>query len=116
MMVSAYSFLNDFRTLIYVSDGGFFHCGTKPSNDWFHVVINYFGPNNGQGFKTYFDGNLRITDYTKWQHNTSPSNGKIVIGKFFADIDHYYTSMDLDELLFFNHTLTTQEINSLYNI
>ena len=24
MMVSAYSFLNDFRTLIYVSDGGFF--------------------------------------------------------------------------------------------
>ena len=44
------------------------------------------------------------------------SNGKIVIGKFFADIDHYYTSMDVDELLFFNHTLTTQEINSLYNI
>ena len=116
MMVSAYSFLNDFRTLIYVSDGGFFHYGTKPSNDWFHVVINYFGPNNGQGFKTYFDGNLRITDNTKWQHNTSPSNGKIVIGKFFADIDHYYTSMDVDELLFFNHTLTTQEINSLYNI
>ena len=116
IMASAYSCLNYFRTLIHVSDGGISHYGTKPANNWFHIVVNYFGPNNEQGFKTYFNGNHGITDSTKWQHNFAPSNRKIVIGRLFVEINHYYTSMSVDELLIFNHTLTLQEINSLYNI
>ena len=41
---------------------------------------------------------------------------KIIIGRGYTEIDNVYTSMEIDELLFFNHTLTTQEIDSLHNI
>ena len=112
----AHIFLCLCRTSFYVSGGSFFHYGSRPSGDWLHVVINFHGPNNGKGFKTYFNGNLRISDTTKSSFTTTPSNGRVVIGRFFAELDNYYTSMDVDETLFFNRTLTTQEINSLYNI
>ena len=116
MIISAYSLLNYFRTLFYVSDGYFIKSGIRPSNGWFHVVINYFGANIRQGFKTYFNGNLNVTSTTKFPHTITPSNGKIVIGRAYTEIDNVYTSMEVDELLFFNHTLTTQEVNSLHDI
>ena len=113
MMVSAHSILNYLRTLFYVSGGYFIKSDIRPSFDWFHVVIKYFGPNNGQGFKTHFNGNLNVTSTTKFPYTITPSNRKIVIGGAYTEIDDVYTSMEVDELLFFNHTLTTQEINSL---
>ena len=80
------------------------------------MVVNYFGPNNGQGFKTYFNGDVAFTDTWKSALQTTLSNENIVIGRLYTDIDGYYTSIEMDELLFFNHTLSTEEINSLYNI
>ena len=101
---------------MYVSGGSFYHFQYRPSNDWFHIVVNYFGPNNGEGFNTYFNGNIAFTDNTIQEDNTTAGNGRIVIGKSFTEIDDYYTSLEVDEVLLFNKILTAQEINYLYNM
>ena len=100
---------------MYVPGGSFYHFQYRPSDDWFHVVVNYFGPNNGEGFNTYFNGDVAFTDSTIQEDDTTPGNGRIVIGRSFTEIDDYYTSMEVDELCFFNEVLSAQEIKYLYN-
>ena len=78
--------------------------------------MNYVGPNEGQGIRIYNDGKLVGTDTTKTNETNLPSDGRIVIGR--ADLHHtgtpnfisFYASVEVDELLIFNRTLTEPEI------
>ena len=41
--------------------------------------------------------------------------GKIVVGRKFVDDDDNYASVAVDELLFFNETLSDQDIHDMSN-
>ena len=106
-----------------VSTGHFLLIGPRPDEGWFHVVINFIGPNDGQGFKVYNDGLqekgrkkggvqgeganiIGSTDYP-------PSDGRIVLGRSHTNFDGQYSSVYIDELYFYNTCLTKEQITRL---
>ena len=81
------------------------------SSGWVHSVLNFIGPNNGQGISVYQDGQHKGNATTKDSTSSSdPSIGRIVIGRL---LNGHYASVQVDELLFFNQTLTESEITML---
>ena len=42
-------------------------------------------------------------------------DGRVVVGRYHTDLDEKYASVDVDELLFFNHRLTDAQITSIKN-
>ena len=100
------------------------------SNGWTHLVLNYIGPNDGAGIKMYINGAEVARDTTKDTHprpagteeesdttkyggSYSAGDGRIVVGRYYTNQDRYYASVQVDELLFFNQTLTAAEIEAL---
>ena len=54
--------------------------GTNSSNEWVHEVINYVGPNNGDDFGIYQNGEFLFNVRLGLTVNTfPPSDGRIVI-------------------------------------
>ena len=82
-------------------------------SDWTHVVINYIGPENGQGIRIYYDGEQADSDTTRTADSKLPGDGRIVIGRYHTDWDDRYASVQLDELIFFNMKLSESEITVL---
>ena len=41
------------------------------------------------------------------------ADGRIVLGRYFTDYDDYYANVEVDELIFFNNSLTTGEVQLL---
>ena len=84
---------------------------------WFHVVLNYLGEDGDmEGFNVYHSKKLvgpRTSEYTK---QSSPGNSRVVLGRQFTDDDHYYTSVQVDELMFFNRNLLASDIEAFYNL
>ena len=103
-----------FRFVIYVLDGEFIADFLRPTG-WTHIVLNYIGPNDGQGIRGFVNGKEVASDTTKTALSYPPGEGKIVVGRHFTDQDRLHMSMMVDELLFFNQTLSTTDIKLLYN-
>ena len=76
-------------------------------------MLNYIGPNNGQGIQIYYDGVEVDSDTVQDVQSCSAGDGRIVVGRQFTDRDRDYASVMVDELLFFNQTLTAEEISTL---
>ena len=76
-------------------------------------MFNYIGPNEGQGIRIYQDGNLMGNVTTLTNPYSGKSSGKIVIGRRYPYINNFYSSVEVDELLFFNQSLTEPEITTL---
>ena len=94
---------------------GFFRLFVSKPTGWFHVVLNLIGPNNGEGFRIYHDGNM-MGRTTEVQGGTyTEGDGRIVIGRRFTGSteNHIYTSVTVEELLFFNKALNDTEITML---
>ena len=89
---------------------------TPLSAEWFHLVLNYLGPDPDHGVDIYQYGeDLMIDDNIV--PNTSPSGtGVVVIGKSSPKADRGYSSIMVDEVMFFNRKLTMDEIGILYNM
>ena len=79
-----------------------------------HVVLNYIGPNNGQGIRIYHDGLQVGSDDTKTDVTFSPGDGCVCVGTY--DDVSVYASVDVDELLFFNEALSDQQIMNIKNM
>ena len=75
----------------------------------------YIGPNNGEGITLYIDGEQVASDTIKSGRSGSAEDGKIVVGRYFADRDERYSSVMVDELLFFNASLTNDDVQLIYN-
>ena len=86
------------------------------SNNWTHVVLNYLGPDDGQGSKIYLNGILVASDSMKDAFSYPQGDGSVVLGRRFTHIDGYYPNADVDEILFFNQSLTDEQISQLGNI
>ena len=95
---------------------GHFEVNVNRTTNWVHAVMNYVGPNEGQGIRIYNDGELVGSDTTKTNEANLPSDGRIIIGR--ADLNivgtagflTFYASVEVDEFLVFNRTLTEPEI------
>ena len=97
---------------MYLRGGSFGVSHTKPTG-WFHFVLNYIGPNDGEGIRVYYDG-IEVASYTTSGSGLNLSGvGRIVVGREYTDVNFYYTTLHLDELIFFNRSLTSDEITAL---
>ena len=85
---------------------------------WPHIVLNYVGPNDGQGIRGYVNAQEVTNGTTKHPRSYPAGDGKIVVGRWYTDrdLDQLYSSIQIDELIFFNKALSTMDIKLLYNV
>ena len=102
-----------FRVFVHLLDGDFFAVHTTPSG-WTHIVVNYAGPNEGEGIRIDYDGTEVVSDTTKGTWSRSTGDGRIVVGRYATDRDIDYASVMVDELLFFNQALSVDDTETLY--
>ena len=55
---------------------------------WTHVVLNYIGPNNGEGIMIFINGLLVKSDTTRAGGSYQAEDGRIVVGRYNTDMDH----------------------------
>ena len=102
-----------FRLQIYLTEGGFFY-DINPPITWTHIVLNYIGPNDGQGIQVYEDGSLTGRDTSKSDQLTEiQGDGSLVLGRLVTNADRHYSSVEVDELLLFNEALSPEMVYQL---
>ena len=80
-------------------------------------MLNYKGPNNGEGITLYINRAEVKSDTTKYTGlSYSPGDGRIVVGRRFTQDDGYYITAEVDELIYFNAALTDDHVQSIYNL
>ena len=81
-------------------------------NEWVHGVLNFLGPNDGEGIRIYENGKHVGNDTIISQSSRNESNGRIVIGRSYTELI-FDASVQVDEMVFFNKSLTEAEITLL---
>ena len=99
---------------MYLLNGKFSAHFSIPTG-WTHIVLNYIGPNNGEGIRGYYNGQEVMSDTDKDGGSYPDGDGRIVVGKTYTDLDQLYPSMLINELIFFNKALSPNDIKLLYN-
>ena len=62
----------------------------------------------------YINGEEVETSTIKTRRSSSSAgDGRIVVGRYYTDRDRRYATMQIDELVYFNQTLSEQGINTL---
>ena len=82
-------------------------------NDWAHVVVNYV---NQQSIKGYLNGEFVVSSAQAGTREFSTGSRKIAVGRLHSGLDARYVSAQVDELLFFNKTLSEEEIRLLNSV
>ena len=82
---------------------------------WTHVVLNYIGPNDGEGIRLYQNGQEVRSYIARIWLSSSAGDGRIVVGKDYTHSDGNYASVQVDELIYFNTALTDTQVQSIYN-
>ena len=91
-----------------------FGTGTPKPSGWTHIVVNYLGPNNGEGNRIYYNGTEVARSTTKTSHGFSAGDG-IVVGRYRTNINNHYGNVQVDELIFFNEALSQDDITMLHH-
>ena len=107
-------FLLNRRVFLRVLDGYFYMTSDGPSG-WTHIVLNFIGPDEGQGIRIYYNGEQTGNVVTKGARSYQSGDGRVVVGRLYTDVNDFYASVDVDELLFFNEALSDQNIRYLSN-
>ena len=79
--------------------------------------MNFTGPNNGQGFQVFNNGEEVGSTTSLTSPHLAPlelGNGQIVIGGHFTTFTIFLSDVIVDELLFLEGALTMDEIAALY--
>ena len=63
----------------------------------------------------FIDGEEVASDTTKHGVSYSPGDGRIVVGRYYTNYDLSYPSVQVDELIYFNASLTSDNVQSIYN-
>ena len=94
------------------SAGQIFGWTRRPQSGWFHVVVNLV--DDGEGFHIFHNGTnvANITNFHPNPHGYTGS-GNIVLGQGLTRHGGDHASVVVDELLFFEQVLTTQQITAL---
>ena len=86
------------------------------SNQWIHLVLNYIGPNSGKGIQAFKDGAFVGQHQSGSDGTHTTGEGRVVVGRKHTNYNRFYAHVELDELIFFNETLTNEEVNQLYDV
>ena len=78
-------------------------------------MLNYIGSNDGEGIRIYFNEQEVGSDTTNITTTHSAGDGRIVVGRYYTNQDQNYASVQVDELIYFNAALTTDDVRSIYN-
>ena len=70
-----------FRFYITLDDYYFYRSISKVEDVWIHLVLNYIGPNDGEGFELYQDGALVQVEQSRVTLDSTPGDGNVVLGK-----------------------------------
>ena len=91
-----------------------FHEAVAHLPGWTHYVLNYIGPEDGQGIRIYLNG-IETGSGMRLGSATYPvGNGRVIIGKYYTDMNGFRNlEFTIDELLFFNTKLSDEEIEEL---
>ena len=106
------SFLLSFA--VYQPNGKFVEIHPEQTG-WTHIVLNYIGSNGDEGIRIYYDGAEMDSDTIKTVWPYSAGNGTIVVERYYTAIDGDYTGVEVDELIYFNAGLTSDDVQSIYN-
>ena len=106
-----------FRALIYKT-GGYFKEKNyiRPVPGWIHIVLNYRTSSRSPlpRLSAYVNTYEVLTDSTEVLEDTASGDGRIILGRAFSDIDDHYTSMEVDEVMFYREWLDPTEIDDLF--
>ena len=102
------------RFRISLPDGTFRVAQSRPTG-WTHIVLNYIGPNGGQGISVFINGVQVVSETTKQGGSRSAGDGRIVVGRRYTDRDWDYASVVADELIYFNAALKSDDVQLIYN-
>ena len=81
---------------------------------WFHLVLVYHGPNNGEGITVHLNSESgRKTTIDPSSNPIPHSTGEVVIGKLLVNTDSTYGNVMVDELTFWNRKLSETEVEAL---
>ena len=108
------TFINCLRFQVSLRDGKFYTSYSTPA-EWTHVVLNYIGPSNDEGIRIYYDGAEVASDSTNETASHSAVDGRIVVGRAFTNLNDYYASVMVDELIYFNAVLKSDDVQLIYN-
>ena len=87
---------------------GYFYANVPTPFNWFHLVVNF--NSTVEGFKVYYDG-VEVGSGDTWSGKSNrAANGRIVIGRSYTGRDVEYSSVEVDERLFFNEALSEEQI------
>ena len=78
---------------------------------WFYVVVNYQA--NESRMEVYYDGEKRFIATGGHPHSFASGNDVVQIGRRYTDIDDNYSSMEADDLLSFNTSLSQSDIAAI---
>ena len=85
---------------------------SKVDSQWVHLVLNFIGPM--ERFRLFKDGALVNDQQNKAYTSTAMGNGRLVLGRRQTSRNTDYSTIDVDEVIFFNRKLTGQEEETLY--
>ena len=83
------------------------------SSGWFHILLNFIGPDSGMGIRVYHNGKQAGSGTIKSSQKLTNADGRIVIGRQYTNNNFRLGSNQVDELYFFNQPLTEDEIKML---
>ena len=95
---------------------GRFYMGVNVRTGWNHLVLNFIGPVNGEGVQIYVNGVLTGSGMLKYAAvSYSPGDGRVVVGRSYAHKDQQYSTLEIDELVFFNNWLNAEDVKMTYS-
>ena len=101
------------RFRVYLPDE-FYSVGTKKVTGFINVVLNYIGPNDGEGIRLFVNGEEEASRPTRNDRQYSVGDGRIVVGRVNTNRNMAYSSVELHELVYFNTALTLRDIQLLH--
>ena len=76
---------------------------------WVHIILSYDKKlfdarfvRHSPGFEVSIDGKRVIRDSTKIPQDTASGDGRVVLGRAYSTVDDHYTSMEVDQVMFYN--------------
>ena len=84
-------------------------------SDWFHIVLEFIGPDTGM--KAYIDGVFKASHLSKVPRTPPISSGtNFVLGRGSVDEDDKYSTISVDEIMFWEQELSGEEISCLAGV
>ena len=105
-----------YRASIWKKGGYFTESNSKkPLPGWFHIVLNYStSQDRSPRLRAYVNAQERLKDSTPYRQDSESGDGRIVLGRAYSEVNDFYTSMEVDEVVFYNEWLDVNEINELF--